>query len=88
MLPLAWIAYQWLGEVRRHRTVELALHLMSLPMLNEHQSISLGYRQLSPTPGGRLGWRQRPSSSMAPTPCHRSMRQWLAGSSAEPIITG
>ena len=44
--PFAWIAYQWLGEVRRHRTAELALHLMSLPMLNEHQSISLGYRQL------------------------------------------
>jgi len=44
--PFAWIAYQWLAEVRRHRAVELALHLMSLPMLNEHQSISLGYRRL------------------------------------------
>jgi Mycothiol-dependent nitroreductase Rv2466c len=44
--PFAWIAYQWLAEVRRHRTVELGLHLMSLPMLNEHQPISLGYRRL------------------------------------------
>jgi hypothetical protein len=44
--PFAWIACQWLAEVRRHRAVELGLHLMSLPMLNEHQSISLGYRQL------------------------------------------
>jgi predicted DsbA family dithiol-disulfide isomerase len=44
--PFAWIAYQWLVEVRRHRAVELRLHLMSLPMLNEHQSISSGYRRL------------------------------------------
>jgi hypothetical protein len=44
--PFAWIAYQWLAEVRRHRAVELRLHLMSLPMLNEHQSISPGYRRL------------------------------------------
>jgi hypothetical protein len=44
--PFAWIAYQWLAEVRRHRAVELGLHLMSLPMLNEHQSISPGYRRL------------------------------------------
>ena len=44
--PFAWNAYQWLVEVRRHRAVELALHLMSLPMLNEHQSISSGYRRL------------------------------------------
>jgi hypothetical protein len=44
--PFAWIAYQWLAEVRRHRAVELGLHLMSLPMLNEHQTISLGYRRL------------------------------------------
>jgi hypothetical protein len=39
--PFAWIAYQWLAEVRRHRAVEVGLHLMSLPMLNEHQSISM-----------------------------------------------
>jgi hypothetical protein len=44
--PFAWIAYQWLAEVRRQRAVELALHLMSLPMLNEYESISLGYRRL------------------------------------------
>jgi Mycothiol-dependent nitroreductase Rv2466c len=44
--PFAWIACQWLVEVRRHRAVDLALHLMSLPMLNEHQSISPGYRRL------------------------------------------
>jgi hypothetical protein len=44
--PFAWIAYQWLAEVRRHRAVEFGLHLMSLPMLNEHQSISHGYRRL------------------------------------------
>jgi hypothetical protein len=44
--PFAWIAYQWLAEVRRHRALELALQLMSLPMLNEHQSISPGYRRL------------------------------------------
>ena len=44
--PFAWIAYQWLAEVRRHRAVKLGLHLMSLPMLNEHQAISLGYRRL------------------------------------------
>jgi predicted DsbA family dithiol-disulfide isomerase len=44
--PFAWIAYQWLAEVRRHRAVELGLHLMSLPTLNEHQPISRGYRRL------------------------------------------
>lgn len=44
--PFAWIAYQWLAEVRRHRAVKLGLHLMSLPMLNEHQPISLSYRRL------------------------------------------
>jgi hypothetical protein len=44
--PFAWIAYQWLAEVRRHRVVELGLHLMSLPMLNEDQPISRGYRRL------------------------------------------
>ena len=44
--PLAWIAYQWLVEVRRHRAVELRLQLMSLVMLNEHQYISPGYRRL------------------------------------------
>ena len=44
--PFAWIAYQWLAEVRRHRAVKLGLHLMSLTMLNEHQPISLGYRRL------------------------------------------
>jgi hypothetical protein len=44
--PFAWIAYQWLAEVRRHRAVGLGLHLMSLAMLNEDQSISLGYRRL------------------------------------------
>jgi hypothetical protein len=44
--PFAWIAYQWLAEVRRHRALELGLELMSLPMLNEHQSISPGYRRL------------------------------------------
>ena len=44
--PFAWIAYQWLAEVQQHRALELGLHLMSLPMLNEHQSISPGYRRL------------------------------------------
>jgi hypothetical protein len=44
--PFAWIAYQWLAEVRQHRPLELGLHVMSLPMLNEHQSIPLGYRRL------------------------------------------
>jgi hypothetical protein len=44
--PFAWIAYQWLAEVRRHRAFELGLQLMSLPMLNEHQSTSPGYRRL------------------------------------------
>ena len=44
--PFAWIACQWLVEVRRQRAVELALHLMSLPMLNEQQSISPAYRRL------------------------------------------
>jgi hypothetical protein len=44
--PFAWIAYQWLAEVRQHRALELGLHLMSLPMLNEHQSVSPGYRRL------------------------------------------
>jgi hypothetical protein len=44
--PFAWIAYQWLAEVQQHRALELGLHLMSLPMLNEHRSISPGYRRL------------------------------------------
>jgi hypothetical protein len=44
--PFAWIAYQWLAEVQQHRAVELGLHLMSLSLLNEHQSISPGYRRL------------------------------------------
>ena len=44
--PCAWIAYQWLAEVRQHRALELGLHLMNLPMLNEHQSISPGHRRL------------------------------------------
>jgi predicted DsbA family dithiol-disulfide isomerase len=44
--PFAWIAYQWLAEVQQHRALELGLQLMSLPMLNEHQSISPGYRRL------------------------------------------
>ena len=44
--PFAWIAYQWLAEVQQHRALELGLFLMSLPMLNEHQSISPGYRRL------------------------------------------
>ena len=44
--PFAWIAYQWLAEVQQHRALELGLHLMSLPILNEHQSIPPGYRRL------------------------------------------
>ena len=44
--PFAWIAYQWLAEVRRYQAVELRLCLMSLPMLNEHEPISLDYRRL------------------------------------------
>jgi len=44
--PSAWIAFQWLAEVRRHRAVKLGLHLMSLAMLNEHQAISPSYRRL------------------------------------------
>jgi hypothetical protein len=44
--PFAWIAYQWLAEVQQHRALELGLQLMSLPMLNEHESISPGYRRL------------------------------------------
>jgi hypothetical protein len=44
--PFAWIAYEWLAEVQLHRAVELGLHLMSLPLLNEHQSISPDYRRL------------------------------------------
>jgi hypothetical protein len=53
--PFAWIAYQWLAEVRRHRAVRLGLHLMSLLMLNEHQSISLGYGSGVGTPIIHLG---------------------------------
>jgi predicted DsbA family dithiol-disulfide isomerase len=44
--PFAWIAYQWLAEVQQQRALELGLQLMSLPMLNEHHSISPGYRRL------------------------------------------
>ena len=64
--PFAWIAYQWLAEVQQHRALELGLHLMSLPMLNEHRSISPGYRRLLAHTGARRGRRPPPSSSMAP----------------------
>jgi mycothiol-dependent nitroreductase-like protein len=43
--PFAWIAYQWLAELQQHRAVEPGLHL-SLPLLNEHQSLSPSYRRL------------------------------------------
>lgn len=44
--PFAWIGHHWLAEVGRHRAVELALHLVRLPMRNEREAISIGCRPL------------------------------------------
>jgi hypothetical protein len=45
--PSAWIAYQWLAEVRRRRAVALGLHVMSLPMLDSSRPESTRRRSVS-----------------------------------------
>jgi 2-hydroxychromene-2-carboxylate isomerase len=42
--PWAWITSRWLLEVQRVRDIELALHVMSLAILNETKDVSDGYR--------------------------------------------
>ena len=86
--PFAWIAYQWLSEVRRHRAVELGLHLMSLPILNEHQSISPGYRRLLAHTWGPARVSTAAVEQHGQTSSRRSTWRSLAASSARPIITG
>jgi predicted DsbA family dithiol-disulfide isomerase len=72
--PFAWIGYQWLAEVG-HRAVELALHLVSLPMLNERESISIGYQPLLAHTWKPARVPTQPLCSMARTSWHRCMRK-------------
>ena len=61
--PFAWIAYQWLAEVRRHRAVELALHLMSLPCSTNTSPSRAAIGDSWPTTWGRLGSPPRGSAA-------------------------
>jgi hypothetical protein len=42
--PFAWITYRWLAEVERQGAIELAVHLLSLSVVNEHRDLDAWYR--------------------------------------------
>lgn len=46
--PWAWMTSRWIGEVQKHRPLDVQWRVMSLAILNEDKETSEGYRDFLP----------------------------------------
>ena len=46
--PWAWMTSRWVGEVAKHRDLEVTWHVMSLAVLNEDKDVTDDYRSFFP----------------------------------------
>ncbi|KQV07789.1 mycothiol-dependent nitroreductase Rv2466c family protein [Leifsonia sp. Root112D2] len=46
--PWAWMTSRWVGEVAKHRDLDVTWHIMSLAVLNEDKDVSESYKAFFP----------------------------------------